>query len=261
MEVLSRTIITLRVVLRAVGSLYDLSGKFLSPVQMKGRSLYSATAKVAKKWDQDLNELDVGLCSKISEFFKELIEIQHGLLPMQRAWIPKEHELKAIICSNDGSIEGYSSILHARSQSLGDGRFVCNIGTARCKCSVLDVGDNELQSKLLSGKMAEQAIKAIPDLPEAVPFFFVGDSQCTAHSLNPAHLQNDRRRRNLLVKIHRVFRRIHCTYKKNPILFVWLPGAKNPSDLNSKSHSNLLKVINGDFWRHGPLLKLFPLLT
>ena len=114
------------------------------------------------------------------------------------------------------------------------------------------MGDNELQSKLLSGKMAEQAIKAIPDMPEAVPFFFMGDSQCTAHSLNPAHLQNDRRRRNLLVKIHRVFRRIHCTYKRNPILFVWLPGSKNPSDLNSKSHSNLLKVINGDFWRHGP---------
>ena len=46
--------------------------------------------------------------------------------------------------------------------------------------------------------MAEQAIKAIPDLPEAVPFFFAGDSQCTAHSLNPAQLQNDRKRRNLI---------------------------------------------------------------
>ena len=252
MEVLSRTIITMRVVLRAVGSLYDLSGRFLSPVQMKGRSLYSATAKLTKKWDQDLMELDVGLCSRLSEFFKELIEIQHGLLPMERAWVPKEHALKAIICSNDGSIEGYSSTLHARSQSSLDGSFVCNIGTAQCKCSVLDVGDNELQSKLLSGKMAEQAIKAIPDLPETVPFFFVGDSQCTAHSLNPSHLQTDRRRRNLLVKLHRVFRRIHCTYKTNQILFVWLPGTKNPADLNSKSHPNLLKIINGDFLRLGP---------
>ena len=40
-EVLARTPITMRTTLRAVGSLYDLSGKFLSPAQMKGRSLYS----------------------------------------------------------------------------------------------------------------------------------------------------------------------------------------------------------------------------
>ena len=40
-EVLARTPVTMRTTLRAVGSLYDLSGKFLSPAQMKGRSLYS----------------------------------------------------------------------------------------------------------------------------------------------------------------------------------------------------------------------------
>ena len=167
---------------------------------------------MTSKWDQNLLDLGSSLCSRLQEFFKELIDIQQNLLPMERAWIPRDHDLKGIICSNDGSIEGYSATLHARSQSSLDGRYVSNIGTARCKCSVLDVGDNELQSKLLSGKMAEQAIKAIPDLPENVPFFFVGDSQCTAHSLNPSHLQTDRRRRNLLVKLHRVFRRIHCTY-------------------------------------------------
>ena len=84
MEVLSRTIFTMRVVLRAVGCLYDLSGRFLSPVQMKGRSLYSATAKITNKWDQDLMELDAALCSRLHEFCKELIEIQQGLLPMER---------------------------------------------------------------------------------------------------------------------------------------------------------------------------------
>ena len=131
LEVLSRTIFTMRVELRAVGCLYDLSGRFLSPVQMKGRSLYSSTAKLTSKWDQNLMELDAALCSRLHEFFKELIEIQQGLLPMERAWIPKDHDLKGIICSNDGSIEGYSATLHARSQSSLDGRYVSNIGTAR----------------------------------------------------------------------------------------------------------------------------------
>ena len=251
-EVLQRTTFTMRVVLRAVGCLYDLSGRFLSPVQMKGRSLYSLTAKLTSKWDQDLSEVDLSLCVKLEEFLKELIDIQDHLKPMERAWVPIDHDLRMVICSEDGSIEGYSCTLHARSQSTVDKTFVSRIGVARCKTSNLDVGDNELQSKLLSGKMAEQSLKAIPDLPEDVPFIFLGDSQCTAHTLNPNHLQTDRRRRNLLVKLHRVFRRIHCTYKKNEILFVWCPGKLNPADLNSKTHPELLKVVNGDFWRHGP---------
>ena len=33
---------------------------------------------------------------------------------------------------------------------------------------------------------------------------------------------------------------------------MWCEGIQNPADLNSKSHPNLLKIINGDFWRHGP---------
>ena len=251
-EVLQRTTFTMRVVLRAVGCLYDLSGRFLSPVQMKGRSLYSLTAKLTSKWDQDLKEVDLSLCAKLEEFLKELIDIQENLKPMERAWVPINHDLRMVICSEDGSIEGYSATLHARSQSSVDGKYESRIGVARCKTSILDVGDNELQSKLLSGKMAEQALKAIPDLPEDVPFVFLGDSQCTAHTLNPSHLQSDRRRRNLLVKLHRVFRRIHCTYKKNEILFVWCQGTQNPADLNSKTHPGLLKIINGDFWRHGP---------
>ena len=252
LEVLARTTFTMRVVLRAVGCLYDLSGRFLSPVQMKGRSLYSQVAKLTSKWDQDLKDIDPGLCVKIEEFFKELCEIQEKLKPMPRAWIPKEHDLKMLITSEDGSIEGYSATMHVRSQCPTTKRYISNLATARNKISQLDVGDNELSSMLLGGKMAEQTIKSIPDLPEGIPFVHMGDSQCTAHTLNPAHLQVDRRRRNILVKLHRVFRRIHCTYPSSDILFVWAEGSENPADLNSKSHPNLLEIVNGQFWRNGP---------
>jgi len=250
--VLARTTFTMRVVLRAVGCLYDLSGKFLSPVQIKGRSMYSQTAKLTSKWDQDLKDIDPELCVKIEEFFKELIEIQDKLKPMARAWVPREHDLKVLITSKDGSIEGYSATMHARSQCPTTKKYISNLATARNKLSSLDVGDNELSGMLLGGKMAEQTIKSIPDLPECIPFVFMGDSQCTAHTLNPAHLQVDRRRRNILVKLHRVFRRIHCTYPSSDILFVWAEASENPADLNSKSHKNLLEIVNGKFWRHGP---------
>ena len=35
-------------------------------------------------------------------------------------------------------------------------------------------------------------------------------------------------------------------------LLCWGPGHLNPSDLNSKSQPNLLQVLNGSLWRHGP---------
>ena len=156
-KVLTRTILTMRVVLRAVGCLFDLSGRFLSPVQMRGRSLYSQTSKVTNRWDVDLKTLSEELSCKITEFLQELIRIQKDLQPLPRSWVPKGNDLKTLIYSEDGSIEGYSATLHARSKSRTDGSHTSRIATARCKTSNLDVGDNELQGSLLAVKMAEQS--------------------------------------------------------------------------------------------------------
>ena len=46
--------------------------------------------------------------------------------------------------------------------------------------------------------------------------------------------------------------KIHSKHPIVQLLMVWSPAKLNPSDLNSKSHSNLLQVLNGDMWRKGP---------
>ena len=166
--------------------------------------------------------------------------------------MPKGNDLQILIYSEDGSIEGYSATLHARSKSGADGSHTSRIATARCKTSNLDVGDNELQGSLLAGKMAEQSLEGLSNLPDDLVIAFLGDSQCTAHTLNPTHVQQDRRRHNLVVKVHRVMRRIHMRYPARKMLFVWGPSELNPADLNSKSHPNLLEVVNGTMWREGP---------
>ena len=81
---------------------------------------------------------------------------------------------------------------------------------------------------------------------------FLGDSQYTANTLNPMHIQTDWKRRNLVVKIHRVMRMIHVKHPQKTMLFIWGPSHVNTSDLNSKSHPKLLQIVNGDLWRHGP---------
>ena len=74
-EVLAQTHITMRTTLRAVGSLYDLSGKFLSPAQMKGRSLYSQVTKFQTGWDSDVKLQSEELFGKLTYFLEVLMEI------------------------------------------------------------------------------------------------------------------------------------------------------------------------------------------
>ena len=48
------------------------------------------------------------LCDKIVAFLEELIDVQNHLESMPRSWVPMDHDLKTVIFSQDGSIEGYS---------------------------------------------------------------------------------------------------------------------------------------------------------
>ena len=55
-EVISSTPITLRVILRAVGSIYDLTGRHLGPLQLKGKIIYSDACRVTSKWDEEISK-------------------------------------------------------------------------------------------------------------------------------------------------------------------------------------------------------------
>jgi hypothetical protein len=84
-DVIEKTQMTLRVLLRAVGSLYDLSGRFLSPLQMKGRLLYSKTTKLGLKWDQHIAKFSPEINAEIIQFMHEVITVKQNLRVMKRA--------------------------------------------------------------------------------------------------------------------------------------------------------------------------------
>ena len=81
---------SLRVLLRAVGSLYDLSGRYLNPLQMKGRLLYSKTTKLGLKWDQHIGKVSPEINQEIIQFMHEVITVKQTLRVMDRAWVPAE---------------------------------------------------------------------------------------------------------------------------------------------------------------------------
>ena len=105
-------------------------------------------------------------------------------------------------------------------------------------------------SSVLAGKFTEFTLSTLPEVPERFLVTQIGDSTCTAYSLNPELIIKDRRKRNLVVRWNRSIHRIAANHKVDQ-LFVWSPGAENPSDLHSKAHKNLPDVLNSTFWRHG----------
>ena len=205
-DVIDKTQMTLRVLLRCVGSLYDLSGRFLSPLQMKGRLLYSKTTKLGLGWDQHILKSSPEIDAEIIQFMHEVIAVKQNLKVMKRSWVPMNHQLTQLICSYDGSISGYSSTVHARSAQDDSHNHKSNIASGRCKTSQLDCGDNELSGGLLASRLMSSVDESLPEIPDDLVISFIGDSQCTAYSHNPEFVQKDRRRRNLSVKWSRTIR-------------------------------------------------------
>jgi hypothetical protein len=185
-EVITKTDMNLWVLLRAVGSLYDLSGRFLNPLQMKGRQLYSKTTKLGLKWDEPVAKTSPEISKEISDFMQEIILVKETLKVMPRAWVPEHHMLVQLISSYDGSMNGYSSTVHARSSKDNSNEFESRVATGCCKLSQLDVGDNELSGSLLAGRLVASTLDAMPEIPTNLIVSFLGDSQCTGFSHNPA---------------------------------------------------------------------------
>ena len=97
-NVITKTDMSLRVLLRAVGSLYDLSGRFLNPLQMKGRQLYSKTTKLGLKWDEPVAKTSPEISQEIINFMQEIILVKQNLKVMPRAWVPEKHQLIQLRC-------------------------------------------------------------------------------------------------------------------------------------------------------------------
>ena len=245
------TTMTPRITLRTLAQCYDLSGRFLSPVQMSGRVTYSKVIKQNQNWDKAVKEVSLNLAEECRNWLMELVEVQGNVKPMDRAWVPQGYHLVNLIAPGDGSQEGYSAVLYARS--CKDDKFKSNIATAKCKIACQTVPENELCALALNSKQVLRIITTIRLLKDRTFIItFITDSTCTAHSMNPNLLIKERKKRNMVMNINRNARKILEINPEVTIMFVWTKGTKNPADLNSKKHVNLVDICNSDMWRHGP---------
>ena len=249
---------TKRLVLHVVGSLHDITGRHLCPIQVKARIIYARVCAAAKDkgWDDPIE------CSEtvrdVKTLLCDIIKVKSNFLPQSRAWIPPGYKIDMFIGPFDGGIEGFGAATYARSVGDDDEHLgpKCNLAAARAKVSSLDVGDNELLSSLLQARLAEVVVKATPERPPDVKTVLVTDSQCTGHSHSVDFRFTERRRRNSGVRFHRALRRLHTQNDNMVVLLAWLPGIHNPADLISKVHEDVDAAINSTFWRNGSPLYL-----
>ena len=251
-EMIGDTAITLRVTLRVLAQLYDLSGRHLSPLQIKGRLLYSEVSKKCPEWDKDISSVDQELTEKVRNFLHEILEVKRTLKPLSRAWVQKGYELINLIMSGDGGDKAYSTAAYARSRNKKDNSmFDSRICGARCKISKLSVPDNELCAFLLNMRHLECILESLPEVNSELIATLITDSKCTAYTVNPLLNIKDRRRKNLTVRIDRKIRRIMAAWPALKMIFVWSPTSQIPADLNSKAHSNVAEILNSVKWRKG----------
>ena len=247
-EVIESTNITLRMLLRICGSLFDLSGRFLGPLIFKTRLVYSEAARLNCGWDLGLKDVDSNVYSRVTNVLTDIVKVRNTIQPMSRSWIPHNSTLTGFIFPSDGSESGYSAVGYARSMSPETCFTTTNIGS-RCKLSALTVPDNELAGAVLSAKLAICTVNSLPERGD-IDLSFIIDSKCTAFVLNPDLLLKERRRRNLTIRWHRAIKQLAAQPNVN-ITFIWSPGSQNPSDVNLKFHNDTSSIINSVFWRYG----------
>ena len=194
------------------------------------------------------------VATEVKSLLLEIIEVKKTLKSHPRAWVPLGNDLRNIIVPHDGSEAGYSTSGYARSSVMdaaGNTSYCSRILGSRCKLSALDVPTNEMLSAVLAARFKEFTLSTLPEMPDKFLVTQVGDSTCTAFSLNPDLIIKDRRKRNLVVRWNRSIHRVAARYNNVEQLFVWTPGLQNPADLHSKAHSKIPEVLNSHFWRHG----------
>ena len=65
----------LRIILIAIGSIYDLTGRHLGPLQLKGKIIYSDGCKITSKWDEVIPK-ESEIYQRVIDFLKELIVVK-----------------------------------------------------------------------------------------------------------------------------------------------------------------------------------------
>ena len=136
--------------------------------------------------------------------------------------------------------------------SSESGRICSRLAMARCKVSSLSVPDNEQASLLLGTRVTQHMLNTLPEDPgEKISVAFILDSQCTCLTINPALSQKERRRHNVRVRTHRNLLNLSAFFNGILVELYWSPGSHNAADLSSKTHTNLSKVLNSNFYRAG----------
>merc|ERR1711867_177681 len=105
---------------------------------------------------------------------------------------------------------------------------------------------------LLGTRVTQYMLETLPEDPVTkISFAFILDSQCTCLTLNPALNQKERRRHNISVRTNRNLLNLSSLFTGINVEFYWAPGSENPTDLSSKVHNNLSKILSSSYYRHG----------
>ena len=253
---------TRRLLSKLVPSLFDSLGAQLAIAICVAKILLSAVCRKIplSKIDEEISAHDPELAEQVIQAWEEIQRFYTGFIPMRRCVTLHGYRPKYLICSHDGSISAFSSVIHTVSEHVVSKKLDSYILGAKSTCSVYSPYGNECRS-YTSGLLHILGVLSADqhwiNQEEPLEIILAGDNCASSHVWGG----NDSREMQSRVLKYSVIR---CLFEISDLIpgtrvrMCYVPGSQSTSDKNSKLIKNILETTNSSFWRHGPEQYLTP---
>ena len=246
---------TRQLVSKVVPSLYDALGCMLGPLIAGAKILLTRTCKAVPLENQteNIEIFDPELAKTLKKYFNEAKRFFKEFSPLKRSCVPPGHTISHLVFSHDGSVESFASVCHIVSRNIETGSCQSAVLTAKQTCSSASPFVNECRGYTLSAlhcfAVCKAGLRFFKDI-EKLTIYFTTDNQPSSHVFDVAD-PTEMIGRSTKFTFLRICFEISNLLPQTIIKQSFLPGAEQPSDLNSKLSMRPLELCTSSLWREG----------
>ena len=254
-------IVNKKLLARAVGQCYSVTGSMIDPLLIALKILFSLGCKLETSWTTPIT--DASFYREVIEFLQVVKLSYRNLKAWPRQLIPSGYTAKAIACHSDGATWA-CSFVHFLISAMVNKEWTRTTGYSLQADAGSHLKSHSIPCNECIGLLEgfESVVSFIYNHWNALNFSTEGqklfkisfgiDSSCVCSSLNPGMIQKQVLVRNAVTRIYDLAKELTGIYPVEA-LFYHNKGSSNIADLNSKIglQADPINLINSDGWRHG----------
>ena len=236
---------------RILPQAFDRCQFMLGPVILSMKILLSKVCEVVpvKDHKKPIMDFDEDLASTIHQFLMNLKRID-TIQPFRRAWILPGFELDGFICTRDGSLAGFGTLIYTASSRGGEKDI--HLSYAKSRISKRSIFFNELAAVSLNLEALKEVLEALSfdNCNKKLNFYSLGDSAVISHLFHPNAAIKDTLIKGLVVKIKDLLLNLSMKYVNSQFHLGFISGNVNSADLLSKFFHDPIAKLNSSMYRN-----------